>query len=587
MLNFLLLLSIFHLKPYGGISENFCCIMNNIRDNRLLVIDDDIGVRTSICMYMEDQGYKVFEASNGEEGLRLVVEMNPAMVFCDLRLPGLDGLDVLQRITSEHPGTPIIVISGAGRIQDVVEALRRGAWNYISKPIENMAVLKHVAEQALEKAMLQRENLQYHAYLEKEVVRRTRELVKSTARAKILAEEANAANCAKGEFLSNMSHELRTPLNSIVVLARVLAENRQQNLNDKQVEMLEQISSSGHELLGLVNEVLDVAEFESSQVQLDKKMISIRKFVTRIDRIASPLAWQKGLAYYIELADDAPEKFYSDESKVSRIIRSIISNAVKFTREGSIRIRFGRPPAELQINNMGYARRDLVMIQISDTGIGIEPEVRQRIFSAFMQADGADTRRYQGVGLGLAIAARFTSALGGEILLESEPGKGSTFTVVLPASADMATYTVRQVSRMPVSSYLRSAGPGFAENVRFNGERILIADDDMRVVFNMSAMLETLGAEALISSSEDGIVQRLYEAFTDELHAIDLLICIAEKLTPRVCTAIESLKQNAPEVIVLTSRENASLRDSLNINCHFLVSPPTYDKIVPLIQRLL
>lgn len=561
--------------------------MNDIRDNRLLVIDDDIGVRTSICMYMEDQGYEVFEASNGEEGLRLVMEMNPAMVFCDLRMPGLDGLEVLQRITSEHPGTPIIVISGAGRIQDVVEALRRGAWNYISKPIENMAVLKHVAEQALEKAMLQRENLQYHAYLEEEVVRRTRELAKSTARAKILAEEANAANRAKGEFLSNMSHELRTPLNSIVVLARVLAENRQQNLNDKQVEMLEQISSSGHELLGLVNEVLDVAEFESSEVQLDKKMISFRKFVTRIDRIASPLAWQKGLAYHIELADDAPEMFYSDELKVSRIIRSIISNAVKFTREGSIRIRFGRPSADLQIEDMGYARRDMVMIQISDTGIGIEPEMRQRIFSAFMQADGADTRRYQGVGLGLAIAARFTSALGGEIFLESEPGKGSTFTVVLPASADMATYPVRQVSRMPVSSYSRSADPGFAEKVRFNGERILIADDDMRVVFNMSAMLETLGAEALISSSEDGIVQRLIEASNDELHAIDLLICIAEKLTPRVCAAIESLKQNAPEVIVLTSNENASFLDSLNVNCHFLVSPPTYDKIVPLIQQLL
>ena len=564
-------------------------MMNDLSDNRILVIDDDVGVRSSITMYMEDLGYEIYEASNGDDGLRMHAEIRPAMVFCDLRMPGMDGLDVLQRITSESPDTPVAVISGAGRIQDVVEALRRGAWNYITKPIENMAVLKHVAEQAIEKSRLQRENRQYHAYLEDEVVRRTRELAKSTARAKILAEEANAANLAKGEFLSNMSHELRTPLNSIIVLARVLAENRDTNLNEKQLEMLEQISSSGHELLGLVNEVLDVAEIESAEVQLNKKLILFKKFIARIDRIASPLAWQKGLDYHIEIAEDAPETFYSDELKASRIIRNIISNAVKFTSEGAIQIRVGRPPVNPEIEAMGYSRDKLIMFQISDTGIGIEPDMRQRIFSAFMQADGANTRRYQGIGLGLAIAARFTSALGGEIFIESQPGKGSTFTVVLPAAADMKTFPVRQVSRMPISSYAGPVAGSGPADVRFNGDRILVADDDMRMVFNLSAMLENLGAEARIASSEEGILQRLSDGKHDEMQAIDLLICGEDKLTTRVCAAIETLQKKAPPIIVLShnSDEFQSSPELRKVRCHYLVSPPTYDKIVPLIQQLL
>ena len=558
----------------------------------LLVIDDDAHVRASICMYMEDQGFEVIEASDGEEGLNLFFDRKPDLVFCDLRMPGLDGLEVLHRVNTEAPGTPVIVISGAGRIQDVVEALRRGAWNFVSKPVEDMAVLRHVAVQAIEKARLQRENERYHAYLEAEVVQRTRQLAKSTARAKMLAEEANAANRAKGEFLSNMSHELRTPLNSIMVLSRVLAENREGNLNRKQTEMLEQISSSGHELLGLVNEVLDVAELESTLVQLDMRLISVAGFVGRIERIISPLAWQKGLDYEIEVADDAPDTFFSDELKVSRIVRNIITNAVKFTSEGKINIYVGRSSLSDEIEAAGIDEKPSLIVKVTDTGIGIEPELQEKIFSIFMQADGSDNRRFQGSGLGLAIASRFAAALGGDILLDSIPGKGSAFTLVLPAEREMDSDEVRTISRNPVQNHAERFSALPMDAIRFNGEKILIADDDMRVVFNLSAMLESLGAEALISGSEESLLQRLEEAVKDESRALSLVICSHNKLTRDICTSLEAMQEKAPRLIVLSKGQAIESPDNdadsgCPLGFHTVESPPTYKKIVPLIQKLL
>ncbi|MBN2717971.1 MAG: response regulator [Deltaproteobacteria bacterium] len=555
---------------------------------KLLVIDDDNYVRSSICMYMEDLGYDVVEAVSGEDGLAAIAALKPDLIFCDLRMPGMDGLEVLGHVTAKSPGTPIVVISGAGKIQDVVEALRRGAWNYVTKPIEDMAVLRHVATQALEKARLQRENEKYHAYLEEEVVRRTRQLAKSTARAKLLAEEANAANRAKGEFLANMSHELRTPLNSIMVLSRVLAENRERNLKNKQVEMLEQISSSGHELQGLINEVLDVAETESSKILLEMKMISIEGFVTRIERIASPMAWQKGLTYSIEVAQDAPAQFYSDELKASRILRNIITNAVKFTSEGNISILVGRPAENIDSRSRHFDRDNTLLVRVTDTGIGIEPSLQERIFSIFMQADGADNRHFQGSGIGLAIASRFASALGGDILLESTPGKGSSFTVLLPTRPESDEIEVRQTSRHPFSiSEDRNTTVGTGR-IRFNGEKILISDDDMRVVFNLSAMLETLGAEAMISGTEDGILQRLQESQRANSRPIDLIVCSRQKLTNEVCGALEALQESAPKLIVLTGDDAEDKANSeIPFECHSVVSPPSYQTIVPLIQRLL
>ncbi|MBN2529027.1 MAG: response regulator [Deltaproteobacteria bacterium] len=555
---------------------------------QLLVIDDDMHVRTSICMYLEDLGYRVLQATNGLEGLQMFAEHNPAMVFCDLRMPGIDGLEVLQKITTSSPNTPIAVISGAGRIQDVVEALRRGAWNYVTKPIEDMAVLKHVATLALEKARLQRENQRYHAYLEDEVILRTRQLAKSTARAKILAEEANAANRAKGEFLANMSHELRTPLNSIMVLARVLAENREKNLQNRQIDMLDQISSSGHELLGLINEVLEVAEQETTEIQIEMKQISLRRFVDRIERILSPLAWQKGLAYSIDVSDDAPDSFFSDDLKASRVVRNIISNAVKFTTEGAVTVHVGQPAADIFPEKHSDPKQEWIQVQVSDTGIGIEPELQQRIFSTFMQADSADTRRYQGIGVGLAVASRFIAALGGDIHLESTPKKGSVFRIVFPVHVGLGSKQVRLMSLPPEPMDAALAPTRPVPSLHLHGEKILIADTDMRIVFNLSATLESLGAEALIATSEQTFLQRLNEYSADPKNALAVVICGADQLTEPICRSLHSMGRTTPGIVIHAPAEK---RSSIEANCtvpfYFVDTPPVYDKIVHALQHLL
>ncbi|MBN2343462.1 MAG: response regulator [Deltaproteobacteria bacterium] len=549
----------------------------------LLIIDDDLYVRESISMYFEDLGYEVLEAENGAVGLDLFHERQPDMVFCDLRMPEMDGLDVLQHISSVSPETPVVVISGAGRIQDVVDALRRGAWNFITKPVEDMAVLGHVASQALEKARLRRENRRYHQYLEDEVVRRTRQLAKSTAQAKVLAEEAKAASRAKGEFLANMSHELRTPLNSISVLSRVLAENREGNLSDKQLKMLDQISSSGYELLGLVNEVLEVTRLESTELRLDMKMISVQKFVHKIERIISPLAWEKGLSYSIEVADDAPETFFSDTLKASRIVRILISNAVKFTAEGTITIRVEPAPMCEAMTGREYAAGEALLVHVIDTGIGIAPEQQQQIFNMFKQADSADTRHYQGTGLGLTIASRFAAALEGDIWVKSAPGKGSQFSVLFPVQSDIDSREIKVISRAPTAAHVTEESLFGLTHPLFNGEKVLVADSDMRLVFNMSAMLETIGAEVNISSSVSGLMQRLKS--TEQL---DLIVLHQRLLVDELYDAFERIDMKIPPIIVVLDDEPTAITREQDRAPMFFVDPPlTAMKVIPLIKEIL
>jgi signal transduction histidine kinase len=258
----------------------------------------------------------------------------------------------------------------------------------------------------LERAMLE---------LESRVRARTAEL----EQAKAAAEKANEA---KSEFLANMSHELRTPLNSLLILARLLADNAGGNLTPKQVKFAQTIHSAGLDLLTLINDLLDLAKIESGAVTtLNIAPVPFAELAQNLERTFRQLAQDKGLEFSISLDPALPATLRTDAARLQQILKNLLANAFKFTVRGSVALRIGREGP----SRVGFA--------VTDTGIGVAPDKQELIFEAFRQADGSTSRQYGGTGLGLSISRELTRLLGGELRLVSRPGEGSTFTLILKA----------------------------------------------------------------------------------------------------------------------------------------------------------
>jgi PAS domain S-box-containing protein len=237
-------------------------------------------------------------------------------------------------------------------------------------------------------------------------------------RAKVEAEKASEA---KSQFLANMSHELRTPLNSLLILARLLADNSAANLSPKQVQFAQTIYASGMDLLSLINDLLDLAKIESGAVtSLNVSPARLDELAAELERTFRQLAVDKGLRFAISIDPRAPAVVSTDIGRVKQVLKNLLANAFKFTKEGGVSLRI----APQEPGWLAFA--------VVDTGIGIPQDKRQVIFEAFQQADGTTSRQYGGTGLGLSISRELTRLLGGEIRLETEAGKGSTFTLLLP-----------------------------------------------------------------------------------------------------------------------------------------------------------
>ena len=243
-------------------------------------------------------------------------------------------------------------------------------------------------------------------------------------RAKVEAERANES---KSQFLANMSHELRTPLNSLLILAKLLVDNVGGNLNEKQVRFAQTIYASGMDLLGLINDLLDLAKIESGAVTaLNIGPTPFEDVKLELERLFRQVALEKKLDFAIDIVPGLPPTIRTDATRLKQILKNLLANAFKFTSKGSVRLR---------IAARGHGAAAFSVI---DSGIGVPPDKQRIIFEAFQQADGSTSRQYGGTGLGLSISRELARLLGGELELESTPGKGSTFTLVLPLSDERA-----------------------------------------------------------------------------------------------------------------------------------------------------
>ena len=234
------------------------------------------------------------------------------------------------------------------------------------------------------------------------------------------ATELERANQYKSEFLANMSHELRTPLNSSLILAKLLADNRDGNLTAEQVKFAQTISSAGNDLLALINDILDLSKIEAGKVELVPEPMVVATAVEGLVKTFEPAARQKGIAFSVAVEPGTPERMETDVQRLGQILKNLLSNALKFTERGAVTLRVFSDSAST------------VSFAVRDTGIGIPPQQQDIIFEAFRQADGSTHRKYGGTGLGLSISRDLARLLGGDITVRSAAGEGSTFTLTLP-----------------------------------------------------------------------------------------------------------------------------------------------------------
>lgn len=340
-------------------------------------------------------------------------------------------------------------------------------------------------------------------------------------------EQVLLASGYKTEFLTNMSHELRTPLNSLLILSQMLAVNPDGNLTPKQVEYAQTIYSSGKDLLGLINEVLDLSKIEAGKLEIVFDWVQLKDIAEFVRRQFEPIAMDKGLAFAVKMDDDISDlKIHTDEQRLQQILQNLLSNALKFTEKGSVSMEM-----RIRSKNTGSGtdtgQRDdyALTIAVSDTGIGIPKDKQAVIFEAFRQADGTTSRKYGGTGLGLSICQKIAHLLDGHIQVESEAGEGSTFTLYIPISkvrSELLTSSLREAAASQHDWVPADALPDPAASlpdVSLEGKTILLVDDDLRNIYALTTALEAHRIHVLFAENGQEALQLL-----GDHEAIDIVI---------------------------------------------------------------
>lgn len=406
--------------------------------------------------------------------------------------------------------------------------------------------------------------------------------------------ELAATSRYKSEFLANMSHELRTPLNSSLILAKLLADNKDGTLTEEQVKYARAILSSNNDLLALINDILDLSRIEAGHVELSDEVLVVDSALQRLRETFEPIARQKGLALQIEADALAPSQLVVDSQRLQQILKNLLANAVKFTEHGKV---------SLHVRAAGNGR---IRFEVCDTGIGIAREQLDVIFEAFRQADGSTRRRYGGTGLGLSISRDLAERMGGQIQVDSEPGRGSCFILELPlqgapaasaAEAAEAPVAVPAPARTPAvlppapvraatASAPATASAGVADDRgrrQRAGRLILAVEDDATFAEALVALAHELDFDCVVAGTAE-------EALTlaSELRPNGILLDIG---LPDVSglSVLERLKRN-PEtrhipVHVVSATDRSQVARELGA-IGFAIKPTTRERLVTAIEQL-
>ncbi|MFG2924075.1 HAMP domain-containing protein [Streptomyces sp. NPDC048305] len=477
------------------------------------------------------------------------------------------------------------------------------------------------------------------------------------------AEQLAVSMRYKSEFLANMSHELRTPLNSLLILAKLLADNAEGNLSPKQVEFAETIHGAGSDLLQLINDILDLSKVEAGKMDVSPTRIALVQLVDYVEATFRPLTAEKGLDFSVRVSPELPATLHTDEQRLLQVLRNLLSNAVKFTDSGAVELVIRPAGADvpnsirehlLEAGSLRDADGDLIAFSVTDTGIGIASSKMLVIFEAFKQADGTTSRKYGGTGLGLSISREIARLLGGEIHAASEPGRGSTFTLYLPLHAsELPPQGYPQVGAGPIEAHGASgegalhleasqdsaaqlplgdpagsagvfrrrrkalgggagrpalpnggqaeAAPSVApeewvqsaqeepeprRTFRFQGEKVLIVDDDIRNVFALTSVLEQHGLSVLYAENGREGIEVLEQH--DDVTIVLMDIMMPEMDGYATTTAIRRMPQFAGlPIVALTAKAMKGDREKA-IDCgasDYVTKPVDSDHLLSVMEK--
>jgi len=369
----------------------------------ILIVDDDLVVRSLMRAALEDGGFIVVEASDGLEALRLCAERRPDLVVTDVVMPGMDGFELCRELRrhEEWAYVPLLMTTSLDDETSITRAYEAGATDFIAKPIQWM-ILNHRVRYMLRAS------------------RAAADLRENQERLVVSMNAAEAASKAKTQFLANMSHELRTPLNAIIGFSQIMHRRIYGPLADKYADYARIIADSGLHLLAIINDILDITKAETDRLVLAEEEVEIAGIVSLSTRIIQEMAELSGIDYRVEMRDDLPA-IYADAAKLRQILINLLSNAVKFTPSGGrVRLTVGRE------SEGGLAFR------VEDTGIGIAPDKIPLVLTPFGQLDSHLTRKHGGVGLGLPLTKRLIELHGGTMEIASTLGAGTTVTARFP-----------------------------------------------------------------------------------------------------------------------------------------------------------
>ena len=381
--------------------------------------------------------------------VRGVAELGSFLEFQDVHLTFLDqvaeSIAIALNTVLSRNNTEILLEQTqqqAEELQAREEALRQS-----NEELEENAIALKESESRLQAQQEELRQTNEEIEEQKEYVeKKNKELKAARNTIEERAQELEQSSKYKSEFLANMSHELRTPLNSILLLSRLLGDNKDGSLSEDQVESVQSINSSGNDLLELINDVLDLSKVESGKMDLQIEDMYLKDFCNNIKRNFQHVAKENGISLNIEIEDGLPEHIRTDEQRVEQIVKNFLSNAFKFTSEGSVSLQISRSNelsgSAIDLSNGKLDQAKTVLFSVIDTGIGIPEEKQRVIFEAFQQADGSTSRKYGGTGLGLSISKELSGLLNGKIHMTSTHGKGSTFALYLPETFESETKTV-------------------------------------------------------------------------------------------------------------------------------------------------
>ncbi|MCW8130069.1 MAG: response regulator [Planctomycetota bacterium] len=387
----------------------------------VLLVDDQRIIGEAVRrMLVNEKDIAFHYCGDPAAAQQTAAQVSPTVMLVDLVMPGIDGLSLVRGFR-ENPETrmiPIIVLSTTEDAKVKANAFSQGANDYIVKlpdPLELIARIRH-------------HSAGYINLLDKNEAFRA--LLESQQALEVAKDQAEKATRAKSDFLACMSHDIRTPMNAIIGMTDVLLESE---LNAEQRTHLRVVRSAGETLLHLINSILDFSKIEAGELRLEKIAFNLREVVNDSVDITRVRAREKGLAINTEIEDEVPQSMLGDPTRLRQILINLISNAIKFTHQGEVRVKIARDKT---------TEPCALVFSVEDTGIGIPADKQASLFQKFMQVDSSTTRKYGGTGLGLAICRQLVELMGGRIWLESELGKGSTFrfriTAEIPKTSEPA-----------------------------------------------------------------------------------------------------------------------------------------------------